>query len=120
MLFRSIEFAQWLDQVFRNKNFDMTIIAHTEPLDINIYARDDYYFGYRDPDFKALIERIGRTLGEAERNKLYGEAQRKLAVDAVNVFLFQLPKVGVWNSGLQGMWENWPLPANPLAELKWK
>ena len=115
-----IEFAQWLDQVFRNKNFDMTIIAHTEPLDINIYARDDYYFGYRDPEFRALVERIGRTLGEAERNKLYGEAQRKLAVDAVNVFLFQLPKVGVWNAGLQGMWENWPLPANPIAELRWR
>ena len=115
-----IEFAQWLDQVFRNKNFDMTIISHTEPLDINIYARDDYYFGYRDPEFKALIERIGRTLDEAERNKLYGEAQRKLATDAVNVFLFQLPKIGVWSANLQGMWENWPLPANPLAELRWR
>lgn len=115
-----IEFAQWLEQVFRNKNFDMTIIAHTEPLDINIYARDDYYFGYRDADFKGLIERIGRTLDEGERNRLYGEAQRRLAVDAVNVFLFQLPKIGVWNANLQGMWENWPLPANPLAELRWR
>lgn len=115
-----MEFAQWLDQVFRNKNFDMTIISHTEPLDIGIYARDDYYFGYRDAEFKALIERIGRTLDEAERNRLYGEAQRKLAADAVNVFLFQLPKIGVWSANLQGMWENWPLPANPLAELRWR
>jgi len=115
-----MEFAQWLDQVFRNKNFDMTIISHTEPLDIGIYARDDYYFGYRDAEFKALIERIGRTFDEAERNRLYGEAQRKLAADAVNVFLFQLPKIGVWSANLQGMWENWPLPANPLAELRWR
>jgi len=115
-----MEFAQWLDQVFRNRNFDMTLIAHTEPLDINIYARDEYYFGYRDAGFKALIERIGRTLDDSERNRLYGEAQRKLAEDAVNVFLFQLPKIGVWNASLQGMWENWPLPANPLAELRWR
>lgn len=115
-----IEFAQWLEQVFRGKNFDLTIISHTEPLDITIYARDDYYFGYRNPEFKDLIARIGRTLDEAERNKLYGEAQRLLARDAVNVFLFQLPKIGVWNASLQGMWENWPLPANPLAELRWR
>lgn len=115
-----MELAQWLDQVFRNKNFDMTIIAHTEPLDINIYARDDYYFGYRDGEFKALMERIGRTLDPGERSRLYGEAQRKLATDAVNVFLFQLPKIGVWSASLQGMWENWPLPANPLAELRWR
>jgi peptide/nickel transport system substrate-binding protein len=114
-----IEFAQWLEQVFRAKNFDLTIISHTEPLDIPIYARDDYYFGYRNPEFKSLIERIGRTLDEGERNKLYGDAQRMLARDAVNVFLFQLPKIGVWNASLQGMWENWPLPANPLAELRW-
>jgi peptide/nickel transport system substrate-binding protein len=115
-----LQFPQWLEQVFRNKQFDLTIISHTEPLDINIYARDDYYFGYRDAEFKALIERIGRTLDEAERNRLYGEAQRKLAADAVNVFLFQLPKIGVWSANLQGMWENWPLPANPLAELRWR
>ncbi len=115
-----IEFAQWLDQVFRNRNFDMTIIAHTEPLDINIYARDDYYFGYRKPEFKSLMTRIDATLDAAERNRLYGEAQRMLAQDAVNVFLFQLPKIGVWNASLQGMWENWPLPANPLAELRWR
>jgi peptide/nickel transport system substrate-binding protein len=115
-----IEFAQWLDQVFRNKNYDLSIIAHTEPLDIGIYARDDYYFQYRKPEFKALMARIDSTVDEAERNKLYADAQRMLAEDSVNVFLFQLPKIGAWNADLNGMWENWPLPANPLAELSWR
>lgn len=115
-----IEFAQWLDQVFRNKNYDLTIIAHTEPLDIGIYARDDYYFQYRNPAFKELMAKIDATADEAERNKLYGDAQRMLAHDAVNVFLFQLPKIGAWNAELNGMWESWPLPANPLAELSWR
>ena len=115
-----IEFAQWLDQVFRNKNYDLTIIAHTEPLDIGIYARDDYYFLYSNPAFKALMAKIDTTVDEAERNKLYGDAQRMLAEDCVNVFLFQLPKIGAWNADLNGMWENWPLPANPLAELSWR
>jgi peptide/nickel transport system substrate-binding protein len=115
-----IEFAQWLDQVFRNKNYDLSIIAHTEPLDIGIYARDDYYFQYKKPEFKELMAKIDATADEAERNKLYGDAQRMLAEDAANVFLFQLPKIGAWNADLNGMWENWPLPANPLAELSWR
>lgn len=115
-----IEFAQWLDQVFRNKNYDLTIISHTEPLDIGIYARDDYYFLYKNPAFRALMARIDTTVDEAERNKLYGDAQRMLAEDCVNVFLFQLPKIGAWNANLIGMWENWPVPANPLAELSWR
>jgi peptide/nickel transport system substrate-binding protein len=115
-----IEFAQWLDQVFRNKNYDLSVIAHTEPLDIGIYARDDYYFQYKDASFKELMGRIDGTVDEAARNKLYAEAQQILARDAVNVFLFQLPKIGAWNADLNGMWENWPLPANPLAELSWR
>jgi peptide/nickel transport system substrate-binding protein len=45
----NLEWAQWLEQVFRGKDFDLTIVSHTEPMDINIYARPDYYFQYDDP-----------------------------------------------------------------------
>jgi peptide/nickel transport system substrate-binding protein len=43
-----------------------------------------------------------------------------LAQDAVNIFLFVLPKITVTRAGLDGMWADWPLPANPLSELAWK
>ena len=115
-----LEFPQWLERVFRNKDYDLSIIAHTEPLDIDIYARDDYYFQYRNPAFKALIARIAGTLDEAERNELYKQAQRMLADDAVNGFLFILPKITVAKADLEGMWTDWPLPVTPLAELRWR
>ncbi len=115
-----IEFPQWLDQVFKRKDYDMTIIAHTEPLDIDIYARDDYYFNYHSPNFKDLIATISRTLDASARNKLYGDAQRLLAEDCVNLFLFQLPKLGVWNERLEGLWENSPLQANDVTQVHWR
>ncbi|MGQ0663773.1 MAG: ABC transporter substrate-binding protein [Pseudomonadota bacterium] len=115
-----VQWPQWLSQVFRERQYDLTVIAHTEPLDLNIYARDDYYFGYSNPAFKALIDKIERTLDEGERNRLYGEAQRMIAADAVNVFLFQLPKLGVWNADLDGLWENSPIQANDLTEVRWR
>ncbi len=115
-----LEFPQWLERVFRGKDFDLTVIAHTEPLDIGNYARDDYYFQYRNPEFKALIGKIDATVDEAERNKLYGEAQRLLARDAVNGFLFILPKLTVTRADLEGMWTDWPLPLTPLAEVRWR
>jgi peptide/nickel transport system substrate-binding protein len=115
-----IEFPQWLDQVFRRKDFDMTIIAHTEPLDIDIYARDDYYFQYRSPAFKDLIQTINKTADTTARNLLYGDAQRRLAEDCVNLFLFQLPKLGVWNARLDGLWENSPLQANDVTAVSWR
>ena len=115
-----LEFPQWLERVFRGKDFDLTVIAHTEPLDIGNYARDDYYFQYKNPEFKALMARIDGTLDEAERNRLYGDAQRMLARDAVNGFLFILPKLTVTKADLEGMWTDWPLPLTPLAEVRWR
>ncbi len=115
-----IEFPQWLEQVFRGKDYDLTIISHTEPLDIGIYARPDYYFGYDNPGFRELMATIEATSDEAARNRLYGSAQKMLAQDAVNIFLFVLPKITVTRAGLDGMWADWPLPANPLSELAWK
>ena len=37
-----VEWAQWLKQVFKNDHdYDFTIVSHTEPMDINIYGRDE-------------------------------------------------------------------------------
>jgi peptide/nickel transport system substrate-binding protein len=57
----NLEWAQWLEQVFRGKDFDLTIISHTEPMDINIYARPDYYFQYDNADFQALMAEVDVT-----------------------------------------------------------
>lgn len=115
-----IEWAQWLDQVFRRREYDATIVAHTEPLDINIYGRTDYYFGYDSPRIRDLMSEIERTADEAARNRLYGEAQRLIAEDSVNLFLFQLPKIGVWNARVTGLWENSPIQANDVTEAAWQ
>ncbi|WP_011580652.1 MULTISPECIES: ABC transporter substrate-binding protein [Chelativorans] len=114
-----MEWAQWLEQVFTNKEFDLTIISHTEPNDINIYARDDYYFSYRNPRFNEIMTKLDATVEPEKRKELYGQAQRIIAEDAVNVFLFQLPKIGVWDAKLEGMWENMPIQANDLTKVRW-
>lgn len=115
-----IEWAQWLSSVFRGRDYDLTIVAHTEPLDIDIYARDDYYFGYSSDRFKSAMKAIDAAPDEAARNRLLGDAQRILADDAVNGFLFELPKLGVWNKNLTGVWENSPVQANDVTGVRWR
>jgi peptide/nickel transport system substrate-binding protein len=88
-------------------------------MDIDIYARDDYYFGYDNPDFDALIEGLAGTEDVEARAALLGEAQQMLAEDSVNVFLFQLAKHGVWKAGVDGLWHNSPVPANDLTGVRW-
>ena len=114
-----VEWKSWLDQVFTNKDYDLTIVSHTEPNDIGIYARDDYYFDYQNDAFDKVMETLSATADEAERSRLLGEAQAILADDAVNGFLFQLAKAGVWDAGLEGLWSNAPIQANDLTKVRW-
>ncbi len=111
----NIEWAQWLEQVFKNRDFDLTIVSHTEPLDYDIYARPGYYFGYSRPAYQALLETLSRTLDPEERTRLLGDVQRMLADDAVNVFLFELPKLGVWRRSVHGLWHDQPVQGVPVA-----
>jgi len=114
-----VEWADWLKQVFTDKDFDFTIISHVEPNDIEIYSRPTYYFGYKNPEFNKVITELDATADAAQRKELYGKAQKILADDAVVGFLFQLPKVGIWDAKVEGMWENTPTPSIDLTKVKW-
>ncbi|MSO70953.1 MAG: ABC transporter substrate-binding protein [Alphaproteobacteria bacterium] len=114
-----VEWAQWLSQVFRDSDFDLTIVSHTEPMDIEIYGREKYYFNYRSDPVRAALRALDRTPGEAERFGLYRQVERLIAEDAANVFLFQLAKTGVWRRGLVGMWRSSPVQANDLTGVYW-
>lgn len=115
-----MEWAQWLTDVFRDKNYDLSIVSHVEPNDLDIYARDDYYFNYDSPEYKALYAELAAEQDEEKRLVLLKSLQEKLADDAVNGFLFLLPKLGVWDARLQGFWENAPIPANDLTGVRWE
>jgi len=115
----NLEWAQWLEQVFKGKDFDLTIVSHTEPADINIYARPEYYFQYGTEDFQAVIDALSVTSDPARRTDLNQQAQTMIAEDFVNGYLFQLAKTGVANAKIQGLWENAPTQANDLTGVSW-
>ena len=116
----NVEWAQWLSGVYKNKNYDLTVISHVEPLDIAIYANPDYYFQYDNKDFQAIIAKLNAAPDLASFKKYMGEAQHKLADDCVNVYLFQLAQVTVANAKLQGLWKNGPIFVNDLSAMSWK
>ena len=115
----NLEWAQWLEQVFKGKDFDLTIVSHTEPMDIGIYARPDYYFQYDNPEFQKLMDDLAKTSDPTKRSEMLKTAQKIIADDYVNGFLFQLAKTGVANAKIQGLWENSPTQANDLTGVSW-
>ena len=116
----NVEWAQWLEQVFKNKDFDLTIISHTEPMDIGIYARPEYYFGYDDPVMRALIDGADATADPEEQKAILQAAQERIADRFVNVYLFQLAKTGVADARIEGLWLNSPTQATDLTAVAWK
>ena len=104
-----VEWAQWLADVFGRHDFQLTIVSHVEPLDYDIYGRDDYYFGYASPEAKALLALIEQSPDAAERLRALQDLQRLIARDAVNVFLFEMPVLGVWTSRLHDIWAPTPV-----------
>jgi peptide/nickel transport system substrate-binding protein len=115
----NVEWAQWLDNVLKTHNFDLTIIAHVEPRDLNIYANPDYYFQYDSKKFQAIYKTLSTATNEADIKKATEEAQKQLAADAVNVYLFALPQVVVTKKGLKGFWKSSPVFANDLSAVHW-
>ncbi|GAB4217215.1 MAG: ABC transporter substrate-binding protein [Rhodoferax sp.] len=116
---QNLSWKEWLSQVFEKKDYSLSLISHIEPLDINIYARDGYYFNYANAEFKKIWQQVMDAPTEADLNRLLGLAQRRIAEDAVNVFLFMVPQTHVFRSTLRGMWLDSPMPATVLEDVVW-
>ena len=115
----NLEWAQWLEEVFKGKDFGLTIVSHTEPMDIGIYARPDYYFQYDDADFQAMNTALEAEADPAKRSALLEQMQRKISGDYVNGYLFQLAIPTIAKAGVQGLWENAPTQANDMTAVSW-
>jgi len=116
----NVEWAQWLSGVYGQKAYDLTVIAHVEPLDFGNFVRPNYYWGYESPKFNELWERINTTADAAQRNKYLAEAQRLVADDAVAAYLYQPTWITVAKAGLNGLWKDAPILVNDLAALHWQ
>jgi peptide/nickel transport system substrate-binding protein len=117
---QQVEWAQWLSGVYKDKNYDLTIVNHVEPLDIGVYANPDYYFQYDSPAFRDIYAKVTSAPDLDALKAALGEAQKKIAADSVNAFLFQYPNVTIADAGLQGLWKSAPLSATDLAAISWK
>lgn len=115
----NLEWAQWLEEVFRGKDFGLTIVSHTEPFDIGIYARPDYYFQYDNPAFQDLITELTGTTDPEARKALLATAQETISNDYVNGYLFQLAFPTIADARLDGLWQNAPTQATDLTKVHW-
>ena len=78
---QNVEWAQWLSNVYGNKNYDLTIISHVEPFDLGNFSKPGYYWNYDSPKFADLYNKYKNSPRAADRSKLLADIQRLLAED---------------------------------------
>jgi peptide/nickel transport system substrate-binding protein len=115
-----VEWGQWLDRIFKKKEYDLTMIGHVEAWDIGIYANPNYYFQYDSQEFRDAYANALKAPNEAEKAKWFGKCQEIIAEDAVNGFLFSAPSLPVMKAGVMGWWKNYPTIALDCTQVWWK
>ncbi len=115
-----VEWGQWIDRIFKKKEYQLTMIGHVEAWDIGIYAKPDYYFQYDSQKFRDAYAKALEAPDEDEKTKWFGRCQQIITEDAVNGFLFSAPSLPVMKAAVMGWWENYPTIALDCTAAWWK
>lgn len=112
-----VEWPFWLDRIFKQKEYQLTMIGHVEAWDIGIYANPEYYFQYDSQEFRDAYAKALMAPSEAEKAKWFGRCQEIIAEDAVNGYMFSAPSLPVMKAGVMGWWENYPTIALDCTQV---
>lgn len=106
----SLEFpARWLDVVFEQADYELSIINHVEPRDMSIFANPDYYFRWDNARYRELLAQADAA-PEQEQVELLKQAARLLGEESPADYLFSFPNLMVAEKGVTG------LPRNLVSE----
>ncbi|MEH6376962.1 ABC transporter substrate-binding protein [Streptomyces sp. KLMMK] len=110
--------ARWLSEVYNKADYDLSVIAHTEPRDLWTFADPGYYFRYGNPAYAKLLKDAdsGRPEDEAAR---YREAARLLSDDAAADWLYLMPNLMVADKDVTGLPVNQVGEGLDLANIRW-
>jgi peptide/nickel transport system substrate-binding protein len=114
-----IEWGQWLERVYKQAEYDMTIIGHAEAWDENNYANPKYYFRYDSPRLQDVFRQAQVSPDDRKRRAPYQELQRIMVDEAPVVWLYVYPRIVAARKGVQGFWKDLPTPSMDLAEVAW-
>jgi peptide/nickel transport system substrate-binding protein len=91
--------------VFKQHDYDMSIIQHVEPRDIAQFGNPAYYFGYDNATVRQLLAEADQGTAEQQVTDMKAVA-RQIADDAAADWLFLFPYLAVADSNLSGVPKN--------------
>ncbi|MBW1710654.1 MAG: ABC transporter substrate-binding protein [Deltaproteobacteria bacterium] len=112
-----IPWEEWNKQVFKNKDYQLAVVSHTEPWDINLYADPENYIQYDSELFRKAYSQALKALSEEQKKKYFELCQRIIAEDAASGFLFSMPTLQIMRVEVMDWWENYPTKIMDLTRV---
>jgi len=117
-----IEWGAWLEQIYGNREFELTVVGLTGKLDPNTIL-NRYLSGssrntgsFNSPEYDELLAQGLTETDTQQRVEIYHELQTILAEQAANVFIMDPSQLAVMQQDIEG-WENYPIYVLDLAVL---
>lgn len=83
-----IEFPTWLEDVYTNHDYDLSLVLHVEPRDFSNFANPDYYFGYDNAEVQSLYAQSQAEIDAEESAALLQKAARIVSEDHAADWLY--------------------------------
>ena len=97
-----VEFSAWLQDVYTNKDYDLSLVDHNESHDFYQWATPDYYYNYDNPKVQSLYTQATESPNEEEYDSLLKQAAKIVSQDAPADWLFNYRVTTAYHKGVSG------------------
>ena len=119
---KKIDWNAWLQEVYTNRNYEMTVIALTGKLDphavLNRYSSDygRNFFNYANDQYDELMKQAVITTDQEQRELIYKEAQQILADEVPCVYIMDPNLIVAMKKNVKG-YQLYPIYIQDIAVL---
>lgn len=97
-----VEFPTWLQDVYFNKDYQLSFVLHTEARDFENWANPAYYFNYDNPEVQRLYAQSIAATDEAKAAELLAQAARIVSEDHAADWLYNGQSVAAVGTHITG------------------
>ncbi|MGO1770660.1 MAG: ABC transporter substrate-binding protein [Microbacterium sp.] len=98
----SVEFSTWLNDVYTNGDYELSMVNHVEPRDLVNWTNSDYYFHYDNETVRELYAQAMTTTNAEESHVLLAEAARTVSEDHAADWLYTAEQISAIGPGVAG------------------
>lgn len=99
----SVDFSTWLQNVYTNQDYQLSLVDHAEARDFENWANPDYYFTYDNPKVQDLYAQSLAATSDADAANALKQAARIVSEDMAADWLYNWNSVVAASTAVSGM-----------------